>query len=380
MHLAVLKEWHPLEKRVALDPQSVSLLKKIKGMTVSVEKGAGLKSGYEDKFYKKAGGEIVQSSVRKHANVFLKVSPPLPSEIKSFKEKSVLIGLMNPFMEKNLLKLCKQKSITNVCMEFIPRSTRAQKMDVLSSQASLSGYVSVQLAMEHSDRIFPMMMTPAGTIPPARVFVIGAGVAGLQAIATAKRLGARVEAFDTRPAAAEQIESLGAKALKVDLGESGQTAQGYAKELTVGQVKKQQEAMISALRNADVVIATAQVFGKRAPRIITKKMLSTMRPGAVLVDIAVESGGNIEGSKISKVVHIHAVKIIGYTHLVSRVPINATAMYASNLCHFIKEFYRQDLDGFDWNFEDEILKSTVATHAGKWISPLAVSLFEKKGR
>jgi len=249
-------------------------------------------------------------------------------------------------------------------MGMVPRSTRAQKMDVLSSQANLAGYVTVMLAARQINKIFPMMMTPAGTISPARVFIIGAGVAGLQAIATAKRLGARVDAFDTRPVVAEQVQSLGAKFLEIDLGDTGQTDQGYAQELTPEQLEKQREGMKAAIAQADVVVTTAQVFGRPAPRIVGADMVAGMRPGSVIVDMAVETGGNVEGSKVGEVVDVNGVKIIGLGNLPSEVAQNASEMFSANLFNLVDEFWDGEAKSFGLDLEDDILKSCVITHDG----------------
>ncbi|MEX2326108.1 MAG: NAD(P) transhydrogenase subunit alpha, partial [Pseudomonadales bacterium] len=254
--------------------------------------------------------------------------------------------------------------VSAVSMEMIPRTTRAQKMDALSSQANLAGYVMVILAASQLDRILPMMMTPAGTLSPAKVFVIGAGVAGLQAIATAKRLGARVTAFDTRPVVAEQVQSLGAKFLDIDLGETGQTKDGYARELTAEQLETQRQGMKAAIAESDVVITTAQVFGRPAPRIVTKDMVEAMKHGGVIVDMAVDSGGNVEGSKTDEIVQVGGVSIIGVSNLPSEVPKDASQMYSSNLFNFVMEFWDEEAKTFNLNLEDDIIKGCLITHDG----------------
>jgi len=254
-------------------------------------------------------------------------------------------------------------------MEMIPRTTRAQKMDALSSQASLSGYAAVIVAADHIQKIFPMMMTPAGTIQPCKVFIIGAGVAGLQAIATAKRLGAKVDAFDTRAVAKSDVLSLGAKFVEVDLGETGQTAQGYAKALTDEQLKKQREVMKQYCMQADVVITTAQLFGRKAPLIVTKDMVDGMKPGSVLVDLAVESGGNVEGSVAGKTVERNGVKIIGLKNMPARVALNASLMYSNNLYNLLDEFWNDETKQFDLKLDDDIIQSCLITHAGKIVHP-----------
>ena len=264
-------------------------------------------------------------------------------------------------------------------MEMIPRTTIAQKMDALSSQANLAGYVTVILAAERINKILPMMMTPAGTITPARVFVIGAGVAGLQAIATAKRLGARVEAFDTRPVVEEQVQSLGAKFVKIDLGETGQTKDGYAKALTPEQIQKQREGMAKVCANADIVITTAQLFGRKAPIILTKDMLNQMKPGSIVVDMAVESGGNVEGSKVNEEIDINGVTIIGLGNLPGRVAVHASQMYSSNLTNLLESYWDQEQKIFNLKLEDEIIKGCLITHDGKIVNEMIKSFREKQG-
>jgi NAD(P) transhydrogenase subunit alpha len=266
--------------------------------------------------------------------------------------------------------------ISAVSMEFIPRITIAQKMDSLSSQASLAGYAAVMLAAGKLDKILPMMMTPAGTIAPARVFVIGAGVAGLQAIATAKRLGARVEAFDTRPVVEEQVQSLGAKFVKVDLGETGQTKDGYAKALTAKQLEKQRKVMADHAALADIVITTAQVFGKRAPIIITKDMIKKMKPGSVIVDLAASSGGNVEGVKLDKEVVIDGITILGPENIAGTIPITASQMYSNNVVNFIEHFWDAEKKEFNLDLEDEIIKSALITHDKKIVNDTIKKIYE----
>jgi len=256
------------------------------------------------------------------------------------------------------------RRVSAISLELIPRTTRAQKMDALSSQANLAGYVAVLLAAEQSPKIFPMMMTPAGTIAPARVLVIGAGVAGLQAIATARRLGARVEAYDTRPVVEEQVRSLGARFLKIDLGETGQTKDGYAKALTEAQLKKQREAMQKFCALADVVITTAQVFGRRAPILVTAEMLAAMSPGSVVVDGAVESGGNVAGAVAGRITERNGVKIVALPNLPGRVPIHASQMLSNNLTALIETFWDAETKRFGLRLEDEIIQGCLVTHAG----------------
>jgi NAD(P) transhydrogenase subunit alpha len=253
-------------------------------------------------------------------------------------------------------------------MELLPRTTRAQKMDVLSSQASLAGYVAVILAAEQSHKIFPMMMTPAGTLVPSRVFVIGAGVAGLQAIATARRLGAKVEAYDTRPVVEEQVRSLGARFVTISLGgESGQTKDGYAQALTAEQLDRQREGMKKVCAASDVVITTAQVFGRRAPVLVTADMLAVMKPDSVVVDLAAESGGNVEGTEAGAIVRRGGVTVVGLRNLPGRVPFHASQMFSSNLCALVEEFTDKSAGRFVLNPDDEIIKACLVTHGGSVI-------------
>ena len=267
------------------------------------------------------------------------------------------------------------KGVTSISMEMIPRSTRAQKMDALSSQANLAGYVTVVQAAYHSPKIMPMMMTPAGTIAPARVFVIGAGVAGLQAIATAKRLGARVEAFDTRPVVAEQVQSLGAKFVEIDLGDVGQTEQGYAQELTPEQLELQREGQKAVIAQSDVVITTAQLFGRAAPVIVGRDMVEAMKPGSVVVDMAVESGGNVEGSVMNEVVDINGVKVIGQGNLPGEVARNASEMYSNNLVNLLQEFWDEEAKTLNLDPEDDIVRSCVITRDGAVVNETIKNIY-----
>jgi H+-translocating NAD(P) transhydrogenase subunit alpha len=285
----------------------------------------------------------------------------------------VHISFLDPFNERALVEAMAKQGVTSISMEMIPRTTRAQKMDALSSQANLAGYVMVIQAAYYSPKIYPMMMTPAGTIAAARVFVIGAGVAGLQAIATAKRLGARVEAFDTRPVVAEQVRSLGAKFVEIDLGEVGQTEQGYAKELTAEQLERQRQGQAKVIAQSDVVITTAQVFGRPAPRIVSREMVASMARGSVIVDMAVESGGNVEGSVAGQVVDINGVRIVGSTNLPSEAARNASDMYSSNLFNLLDEFWDKEKQTLNLNPEDDIIKGCVITRDGQVVNPTIAS-------
>ena len=311
MLIGVPKETWSGELRTALVPQNAKKFIEL-GMSVVLESESGVPSGFTDAMYNDVGVKITQDRAEVNgADVLMRVRQPTSAELQLVRKETVSISFLDPFNEKELVQDMAKREIRGISMEMVPRSTRAQKMDALSSQANLAGYVTVIQAAFHCPKIFPMMMTPAGTIAPGRVFIIGAGVAGLQAIATAKRLGARVEAFDTRPVVAEQVQSLGAKFLDIDLGEVGQTEQGYARELTTEQLEKQREGQKQVISQSDVLITTAQVFGRPAPRIVGLDMVEAMKPGSVVVDMAVESGGNVEGSKLDEVVVVGGVKIIG---------------------------------------------------------------------
>jgi NAD(P) transhydrogenase subunit alpha len=369
MLIGVPKETWPGEHRAALVPQSVKKLVGA-GFEVVIEAGTGVPAGYPDAAYVDAGATIGgdRAGLLASADVVLRVRKPEADEIAGLKKGSVHVSFLDPFNERGLVDAMAAQGVTAISMEMIPRSTRAQKMDALSSQANLAGYVTVVLAANHCPKIFPMMMTPAGTIAPSRVFVIGAGVAGLQAIATAKRLGARVEAFDTRPVVAEQVRSLGGKFVEIDLGEVGQTEQGYAKELTPEQVELQKEGQKKVIGQSDVVITTAQVFGRPAPRIVSKDMVEAMQPGSVVVDMAVETGGNVEGSVLNEVVDVGGVKIIGLGNLPSQVARHASDMYSSNLFNLLDEFWNQEESKLDLDPEDEIVRACVITRDGSIVN------------
>ena len=372
MRIAVPRETWPGELRAALVPSSVKKLLGL-GFDVMVETGLGVASGFPDGDYEAAGADVVRdiASALVSSEVVLRVRRPAEADLEFLAQDTLHISFLDPFNEKPLIEKLAARGVTAVSMEMIPRTTRAQKMDALSSQASLAGYVTVVLAASHTPKVFPMMMTPAGTIAPARVFVIGAGVAGLQAIATAKRLGARVEAFDTRPVVAEQVQSLGARFVEIDIGEIGQTEQGYARDLTAEQIEMQRQGMKRIIGYSDVVITTAQVFGRPAPRIVTRDMVEAMRPGSVVVDMAVESGGNVEGSVLDEVVDIDGVKLLGLGNLPSEVAQNASEMYSSNVTHFIDEFYDAETGRFDLDPADEIIAGCVMTRAGVVVSEAA---------
>ncbi len=371
MIIGIPKETFPEEKRVSVIPASVDRLVK-KGGQVIVETGLGSTIRISDEEYKKAGAAIEsnRTSILSSSDIILRLRKPPLEEVSQLKKGSIHISFLDPFNEKALVEELAKNQISAISVEMIPRTTRAQKMDALSSQANLAGYAAVILAAERLDKIFPMLMTPAGTISPARVFIIGAGVAGLQAIATAKRLGARVEAFDTRPVVEEQVQSLGAKFIKIDLGETGQTKDGYAKALTPEQLEKQRQGMAKVCSQSDVVITTAQLFGRRAPIVLTKEMVAQMRPGSMIVDMAVESGGNVEGSKLNEEVLVNGVRIIGLGNLPGRVATHASQMYSSNLHNLVEEYWDKDEKTFKLKLDDEIIKGCLITHQGQIVNEM----------
>ena len=354
------------ETRVALIPETVKKLTSM-GVTVEIERGAGENSYFLDTDYEEAGASIAsdRSAAMSEADLVARVRKPAHEDIAVLKSGAMHISFLDPFKEKGLIDASAHANVTSVSMEMIPRTTLAQKMDALSSQANLAGYFAVIKGAERLNRILPMMMTPAGTIAPCRVFVIGVGVAGLQAIATAKRLGARVEAFDTRPVVEEQVKSLGAKFVKIDLGDTGQTDQGYAKELTSEQIKMQQAGMAKICAQSDIVITTAKLFGRPAPKIVTEEMVSGMKNGSVIVDLAVEGGGNVVGSKLNEDVRVeNGPVIIGIGALEDRVAVHASQMYSANIYNFIEHFWDEESKTIGLNFEDEILSGSVITHDG----------------
>jgi NAD(P) transhydrogenase subunit alpha len=358
------------EQRVSMLPQNIEKLVK-KGAKITVESGLGKTLGISDNDYKKAGASIEKNRKKLLASgdIVLRLRKPDLKEVASLKRGSIHVSYLDPFNEPKLLETLAKQRVSAISMEMIPRSTRAQKMDALSSQASLAGYAAVVLAAGNLYKIFPMMMTPAGTLQPSKVFIIGAGVAGLQAIATARRLGARVDAFDTRPVAKNDVLSLGAKFVEVDLGETGQTAQGYAKSLTEEQLKKQRDVMKHYCSQADIVITTAQVFGRKAPVIVTKDMIAAMKPGSVVVDLAIETGGNVEGTVLGKTIEKNGVKIIGMANMPARVALHASQMYSNNLTNLIDEFWNQEKKRFELKLEDDIIKSCLMTHGGAIVHP-----------
>ena len=376
MRVAVLKE-PDTETRIPLTPKSAEKLVKL-GAEVEVERGLGESIGVQDSAYEEVGAKVDSRYNLESADVILQLNVPKPKEVEKLKRGAILASLMDPFRNPELVKTLKEKEISSLCMELIPRSTYAQKMDALSSQASLAGYAAVITAAERIQKALPMMSTPAGTIAPARVFVIGVGVAGLQAIATAKRLGARVEAFDTRPSVEEQVQSLGAKFVKIDLGEMGQTDQGYAKELTGEQLEKQRQGMAKVCAGSDIVITTAQLFGRPAPRIVTADMVKGMRPGSVIVDLAASTGGNVEGSKPNEEVLVNSVRIIGLSNLPGSVARDASQMYSSNLANLIDHLWNKESKEVELKLDDPIVEGCLLTCKGKILNAGVREMIEGK--
>ncbi len=367
MQIFAPKESDPQETRAALVPETVSRLVKL-GAAVTVESGIGDAAAWPDKSYEEAGATLSPDRLAAlgSADIVFRVGKPPEAEIDAQKKGAIHLSFLDPFNERGLIERFAKAGVTAVSLEMMPRTTLAQKMDALSSQASLAGYQAVLLAADRLPKIFPMMMTPAGTLSPSRVFIVGVGVAGLQAIATAgKRLGARVEAFDTRPVVETEVKSLGAKFIKIDIGETGQTAQGYAKELTPEQIEKQRQGMAKVCSRSDIVITTAKLFGRKAPVIITKDMVAGMSPGSVIVDLAAEGGGNVEGTVLDEeVVTPNGVRIIGHGRLECRVPQHASQMYSSNLTNFVDHFWDEEAKRVKLDLDDEILQGCVITHDG----------------
>ena len=369
MKISVPREIHPGETRAPLTPHSADKLVKL-GAQVEVEAGLGTAAGFSDDAYASAGATVVsdRKALISSGDIVLRLRKPPEEEIAWLKQGAVHASLLDPFHEKDLVQKMAERGVSAISMEFVPRTTRAQKMDVLSSQANLGGYEAVILAARYSNKIFPMMTTAAGTILPSKVFIIGVGVAGLQAIATAKRLGAKVTAYDTRPVVEEQVKSLGAQFLKIDLGETGQTKEGYAKALTEEQIQMQRDAMKKTCGDSDIVITAAQVFGRKAPVLVTGEMLDAMKPGSVVVDLAVETGGNVEGMVYDEVTDRKGVKIVGIANLPGRAPFHASQVYSENLYALVSEFWDKEKNAFVLNLEDEIIQGCLVTHGGKIVN------------
>ncbi len=365
MNIVAVKETVAGERRVPVTPQTAGRLVRL-GAQVAVESGLGAPLHVPDSAYEAAGARVgARAELLASADLLLTVQPPGLDVVASLRPGAATAGFVDPFFNHDLVRALARANVSALCVELIPRTTYAQKMDALSSQASLAGYAAVIVAARHSHKAFPMMSTPAGTISPARVFVVGAGVAGLQAIATAKRLGARVEAYDTRPVVKEQVQSLGGRFVELDVGETGQTEQGYAKELTPEQLERQRQQMAAVCANADVIITTAQVFGRRAPLIVTEEMVAGMKPGSVIVDLAASTGGNVAGSRYGEVVVTpNGVTILGFSDLPSSVALDASQMYANNLYNLIEHAWDAEAKALKLDQPDEIIGGCLLTHAG----------------
>ncbi|MGH1398247.1 MAG: Re/Si-specific NAD(P)(+) transhydrogenase subunit alpha [Alphaproteobacteria bacterium] len=372
LKIAVPKEISNNETRVAASPETVKKLIAL-GASVHIESGAGAGANFTDDAFKDAGAKIEKSAADtyKGAAIVLKVGAPSADEIKMIPKTAVLAGILSPYNNEALLKRLASAKINALAMELVPRITRAQSMDVLSSQSNLAGYKAVLDATEHFGRAMPMMMTAAGTVPPAKVFVMGAGVAGLQAIATAKRLGGVVNATDVRPAAKEQVESLGASFVAVENEEfkEAETAGGYAKQMSKEYQKLQQALVEETIAKQDIVITTALIPGRPAPVLITEKMVKSMAPGSVIVDLAVENGGNCALSEAGKVVVKHGVSIVGHLNVAGRLAANASALYAKNLLTLLTLIIDQDSKSVVLDMEDEILQGIVLTKGGEIVHP-----------
>jgi NAD(P) transhydrogenase subunit alpha len=369
MKIGVAKEIDAAEPRVGATPDTVKKFKAL-GAEVAVEPGAGIKSGLLDSDYEAAGATISADAV-KDADIVVKVKRPEASEVTRYKKGALVVAIMDPYGNDAALKTMADAGVAAFAMELMPRITRAQVMDVLSSQANLAGYRAVIEAAEAFGRAFPMMMTAAGTVPAAKVFVMGVGVAGLQAIATAKRLGAVVTATDVRPVVKEQVESLGAKFLAVEDEEfkNAQTAGGYAKEMSKEYQAKQAALTAEHIKKQDIVITTALIPGRPAPRLVSADMVKSMKPGSVLVDLAVERGGNVEGVVSGQTTEVNDVKIVGIPNLAGRVAASASSLYSKNLLSFIETMIDKSAKALAVNWDDELVKATALTKDGAVIHP-----------
>jgi NAD(P) transhydrogenase subunit alpha len=369
MKIAVAREIDPAEPRVAASPDTVKKFKAL-GFEVAVEPGAGITAGLPDSEFT-AVGAVVAADAVKDADIVIKVKRPEVSELSGYKRGALVFAIMDPYGNDAALKTMADAGVVAFAMELMPRISRAQVMDVLSSQANLAGYRAVIEAAEAFGRAFPMMMTAAGTVPAAKVFIMGVGVAGLQAIATARRLGAVVTATDVRPATKEQVESLGAKFLAVEDEEfkNAQTAGGYAKEMSKEYQAKQAALTTEHIKKQDIVITTALIPGRPAPRLVTAEMVKSMKPGSVLVDLAIERGGNVEGARVGEIAEVDGVKIVGIPNLAGRVAASASGLYARNLFSFIETLVDKSAKALAVDWDDELVKATALTRDGAVVHP-----------
>jgi NAD(P) transhydrogenase subunit alpha len=360
MIVGSVKEDLIIEKRVSITPETAKNIINL-GLKIHIESNYATHIGIQDKEYENVGVEIKKYSkdVLNNCDLLAKVNCPSDKEVSFLKDKTILIGMLNPSKNQNRFKEFLKKNLNIFPLELLPRISRAQSMDVLSSQSNLAGYRSVVDSIYEFEKAIPMMMTAAGTVPAAKILVIGAGVAGLQAIATAKRLGAIVSATDVRAASKEQVESLGGKFLTVEQSENLETAEGYAKEVSADFKIKQTELMKEALKKNDIVICTALIPGKPAPKILSEEMIKLMKPGSIVYDLAVEQGGNSAYSEIGKINTINGIKVIGVKNLMNRLPVTASSLYAKNLFSFIRNLYSKEKNFFNINMEDEIIEKTL---------------------
>ena len=376
----IAKETQADEPRVAASVDSVKKLIAL-GLAVTVQKGAGAGSQIPDAAFEEVGAKLGAATAAKTADVVLRVRRPTQTEAKAYKKGAAVIAIMDPYGNEEALADLASAGLSSFAMELMPRITRAQVMDVLSSQANLAGYQAVIDAAHEFDRAMPMMMTAAGTVPAAKVFVMGAGVAGLQAIATARRLGAVVSATDVRPAAKEQVASLGGKFVAVEDEEfkAAETAGGYAKEMSKEYQAKQAALVAEHIAKQDIVITTALIPGRPAPKLVSKAMLKTMKPGSICVDLAVERGGNVEGAKAGDVAEVEGVRVIGYNNVPGRIAASASQLYAKNLLSFLETMIDKDTGTLAIDPEDELVKATMLTHGGKVVHPNFGGAAEEKG-
>lgn len=361
MRIGIPRETRAGETRVAATPEVVRKYVE-KGATVVVESGAGERAAFDDASYRAVGAEVAGGDVAWSADVVLKVQPPTPAEAARLVQGATLVSFLYPESNPETVAALERGRVTALAMESVPRIARAQKMDALSSMANLAGYKAVLEAANAFGRFFPLLMTAAGTIPPAHVLVIGAGVAGLSAIVTARRLGAVVRAFDPRPAVKEQVQSLGARFLDLDL-ELGETAGGYAAAQSEEFLRRERELLVAQMDEVDIVITTALIRGQPAPVLITDEMLRAMKPGSVIVDLAVEQGGNCEGSRPDEVVSVHGVTVIGWTNLAARVPVSGSTLYSRNVQHLVNHLWSEV--GLVFDFDDEIVDGTAVLREGR---------------
>ena len=376
MKVLVVRESAPGERRVAATPETVGKLVAA-GLEVSIEAGAGAEASFADAAYREAGATLVKEHAKAlaAADVVLRVQPPSDADVKAMRKGAVSVGFLQPAANAAAVKALAARGVTAFSLEMVPRISRAQSMDALSSQASLAGYKAVVMAAMRLGKYFPMLMSAAGTIAPARVLVLGAGVAGLQAIATARRLGAVVEAYDVRPAVREEVKSLGATFLELEL-EAQEGQGGYAREQSDEFLRKQRELLTDRVAAADVVITTAAIPGRKAPVLVTAEMVKGMRPGSVIVDLAAESGGNVEGTKVGEVVETGGVSIDGTRNVPSTIPVHASQLYARNVANLLMLMVK---DGaLNLNLEDEVIKGAMVTHGGEVVNENARKMMEAK--